>query len=96
MKTINTRPREEQQRGGCEHGVPGGYSSAEFGSRGTPRDLPLLENISYLDAAHCFLRLHHTDVFGRVTLGEQLRGAQVIGGEDDAINEVLGFARPWN
>lgn len=77
-----------------EHQAVSALQSAAL--TGPRRHLPRLENISYLDAAHGFLRLHHADVFGGVTLREQLRGAQVIGGEDDAINEVFGFAGPWN
>lgn len=50
----------------------------------------------YLDTAHGLLGLHHADVFGRVALGQQLGGAQVIGCKDDPINEVLRFTRSWN
>lgn len=52
--------------------------------------------IPYLDTTHCLLGLHHSDVFGRVALRQQLCGAQVIGCKDDSINEVLRFTRSWN
>lgn len=50
----------------------------------------------YLDTTHSLLGLHHADVFGRVALGQQLGGAQVIGCKDDPIDEVLRFTRSWN
>lgn len=52
--------------------------------------------VPYLDTTHGLLGLHHPDVFGGVALGQQLGGAQVIGGKDDSINEVLGLTRSWN
>lgn len=50
----------------------------------------------HLDPADSLLSLHHPDVFGGVSLREQLGGAQVVGCKDDPIDEVFWLAGPWN
>lgn len=47
----------------------------------------------YLHPADSLLGLHHAYVLGGVPLRQQLSGAQVVCSKDDAINQVLGFAR---
>lgn len=44
----------------------------------------------HLDAADGLLRLHHADVFGRRLVRQQLGGAQVVGCEDDPVDQILG------
>lgn len=50
----------------------------------------------HLDAADGLLRLHHADVLGRGLIGQQLGGAQVVGCEDDPVDQVLRVTRAWD
>lgn len=63
---------------------------------GTHPSSPQGPEVPHLDPADSLLSLHHSDVFGGVSLREQLGGAQVVGCKDDPIDEVFWLTGPWN
>lgn len=56
---------------------------------------PINNNNNHLDPGHSLLRLHHPCALGGLALAHQLRGAQVLGPEQNSLDQNCRYQESY-